>query len=127
MADNYNYTFDDSGDIAYEENGIKITVKGLAESSSLFGPELVVYIENNSDENITVQTRDFSVNGFMVNPIFSSDVMSGKHAIGTITFLSSELEENNITKFETAELSFHIFNAKSWDTIVDTDVISLSF
>lgn len=127
IADTFEYTFDSNGHIAFDENGIKIVVKGLSEDDSIFGPGIIVYIENNSNQNITVQTRDVSVNGFMVTPIFSSDVIIGKHAIDSITFLSSELEENAISTFETIELSFHIFDLSDWQTIVDTDVVTITF
>ena len=127
IADAYEYSFDDSGSLAYDGNGIKVVVKGLAEDSSIFGPSIVVYIENSSDKTITVQARDVSINGFMVDTIFSTDVVIGKRAVDDITFLSSELEENDITSIENVELSFHIFDANSWDTIVDTDVITIAF
>lgn len=127
VAESYEYTFDDSGDIAYNGDGIKVVVKGLSEDQSIFGPSIVVYIENNSDKDITVQTRNVSINGFMVDAIFSSDVLIGKHAVDTITFLSSELEENEINSIDEVELSFHIFDLARWDTIVDTDMIAITF
>lgn len=127
LADSYQYTYDDSGDVAYEGNGVKIVVKGLSEDMSIMGPSVVVYIENTGDKDVTVQTRDVSVNGFMLDPIFSCDIGAGKHAVDTITFMSSDFEENGISAIESLELSFHIFDFDSWDTIVDTDVISLTF
>lgn len=127
ISDTYEYTFDDSGNLVYDGNDVKVVVKGLASDSSSLGPSIVVYIENNGDRNVTVQARDVSVNGFMVDPIFSSDVVSGKHAVDTITFMASELEENEITAIETAELSFHIFESEGWETIVDTDTVSIDF
>jgi hypothetical protein len=127
IADTYNYSFDDSGDLAYQGNNVKVVVKGLAEDDSILGPSVVVYIENSSDKDITVQTRDVSINGFMVSAIFSSEVTVGKHAVDTIAFLSSDLEENEITKIEDVELSFHIFESDGWDTIVDTDVVKITF
>lgn len=126
-ADTYQYSFDDSGYLAYEGNGVKITIKGLAENHSIFGPSIIAYIENTSDKNITVQTRNVSVNGYMVDATFSSDVMSGKHAVDAITFMSSDLEKNGITAIENVDLSFHIFDMDSWDGIVDTDIISMAF
>ena len=63
----------------------------------------------------------------MLSPVFSSDVAIGKHAVDAITFLLSELEENDITTIENAELSFHIFDAAGWDTIVDTEPITITF
>ena len=51
-------TYDDSGNLAYEGNDVKIVVKGLAEDESIFGPSIVVYIENTGDKDVTVQTRE---------------------------------------------------------------------
>lgn len=127
IAETYVYAFDDSGDVAYDASGIKVIIKGLAENDSIFGPSIVVYIENNTGKAFTVQSRDVSINGFMVDAMLSCDVMPGKKAMDTVTFLSSDLEENEITTIEDVELSFHIFDTKSWDGIVDTNVVSISF
>ena len=126
-AETYQYTFDDSGDVAYEGNGLKIVVKGLSEDDSLLGPGIVVYIANSGKESVTVQTRDVSINGFMVDAIFSSEVAGGKHAVDSITFLSSALEDNGITDIQSVELSFHVFKTDNWDTIVDTEVVTINF
>lgn len=126
-AASYEYTFDDSGDLLYSGDEIKIVAKGFSEDQSLFGPSIVVYIENNSGKDITVQTRNVSINGFMAEAIFSSDVLTGKRAVDAITFLSSDLEENGITGFDEVELSFHIFESAGWNTIVDTDIITMAF
>lgn len=127
LADTFEYTYDDSGDLVYEGNDIKIVVKGLSKDPSIFGPGVVVYIENNSNQNVTVQAGDVSINGFMVEPIFSSSVVSGKRAVSTITFMDSDLEKNEISSIENIELSFHIFQTDNWDTIVDTDMVKLTF
>lgn len=127
IADTFEYTYDDSGDLAYEGNGVKIVVKGLAEDESIFGPSIVVYIENTGDKDVTVQTRDVSINGFMVDAMFSCDVVAGKRAVDTITFMESDLEENEITAIKDVELSFHVFDFDGWDTIVDTDVVNINF
>lgn len=127
IADSYTYTYDDSGEVAYEGKDIKIVIKGLTKDSSIFGPGIVVYIENNNKKNVSVQARDVSINGFMVDAIFSADVISGKRAVDTITFMDTDLEENDITEIEDVELFFHIFDMDSWDDIVDTDVVKIDF
>ena len=126
-AEGFEYVFDDSGDVAYDENGVKIVIKGLSEDDSIFGPGVIVYIENNSDDNVTVQARDVSINGFMIDPLFSSDIVAKKHAVDAITFMSSDLEDNAITQIESIELAFHIFETESWDTIADSDTLSITF
>jgi hypothetical protein len=45
----------------------------------------------------------------MVDPIFSCEIMSGKRAMDSITFMSSDIEENQIGSIDEIELSFHIF------------------
>lgn len=127
IADSYEYTYDDSGKLAYEGNNVKIVVKGLSEDESFFGPSIVVYIENTGDKDITVQTRDVSINGFMVDTMFSCDVVSGKHAVDSITFMESDLMENEITAIKDVELSFHVFDMSDWETITDTEIINITF
>lgn len=126
IADGYEYKFDDSGNVAYSKDNVKIVVKGLSEDSIL-GPSVVVFIENNTDKDLTIQVRDVSINGFMVDSIFSCDVLNGKRAVDTITFLSRELEENEITSIETIELSFHIFDAHTWSDIANSESVTITF
>ena len=79
------------------------------------------------DKDITVQARDVSINGFMVDAMFSCDVVSGKRSIDTITFLDADLEKNSITSVDDVELSFHVFDSDSWETVVDTETVKITF
>ncbi len=126
-ADGFAYSFDDSGTHVYNENNVEIVVKGLSEDASWVGPSIVVYIYNSGNDDIAVQARDVSINGFMVDTIFSCEVMPNKHAIDTISFMSSDLEENGIEKIENVELTFHVFDYSSFDTIADTSPVTISF
>jgi len=119
--------YDDSGFVALEQKGIKIVIKKLTQEDSIFGTDLNVYIENNGDQDATIQIRDMSVNGFMIDPIFSCDVLSGKKAYSAIRFMESDLTDNSIENFEILEFSFHIFNFESWDDIYDSEPITVSF
>lgn len=121
----YEQVYDDSGDVIYDENQVKIISKGLSDDG-LFGPEIKLYIENNREEPITVQARDVSIDGFMVDPLLSEELMPGKKSLTEMTFMDSELEENGILSILSVESTFHIFNTDSWDTIADTDIIVIS-
>lgn len=111
--------------VLLEQEGVKITLKGL-EADSFMGPELKLLIENSTDQSLTIQTRDTSVNGIMIETLFSCDVAAGKSANDGITFMSSSLEEAQISVLQNFELSFHIFNTETWDTVFDTDTITIS-
>lgn len=126
-AEDYTYNYDDSGTPVYEGNGIKIVAKGISDDDSIFGPGLLLYMYSSADMPLTIQARDVSVNGFMVDPIFSEDMMPGKHANTAITFMSSDLEENDITEITEIEVSFHVFSLDDWETVVDTEKIKLTF
>ncbi|MGM9973635.1 MAG: hypothetical protein ACI33K_06315 [Clostridiaceae bacterium] len=126
-AASYEQAYDDSGTVALDENGIKIVVKKIDSEESFWGADVLVYIENNREQDVTIQAQNVSVNGFMVDPIFSSDVLAGKKAFDTITFMESDLTDNSITDITDIELSFHIFDLASWDTIFDSSTIRISF
>lgn len=78
-------------------------------------------------KDMTVQTRDESVNGFMVGTYFSCEVCAGKRAVDCMVFSPTELDENDIENFETVEFSFHIFKTADWNTIDDSKPVVLNF
>lgn len=127
IASTYTQTVDDSGEVLVDTNGVRIIAKGLSENDSFWGPGVILYVENNDDKNITVQVRDVSVNGFMIDSTMSEDIVSGKKAMSAVQFFSTDLEENSITEITDVELYFHIFEQESWDTIFDSDVIKITF
>lgn len=104
IADTYNQSYDDSGEVIFDQDNIRIISKGIGDDSIL-GPFVTLYVENNSSQDITVQVRDTSINGFMVDPSCSIEVTAGRKAVSEITFLSSELDENGIEKITDIETS----------------------
>ena len=123
----YVQNYDDSGIVVMEDQGFKIVMKRVNSEDSFWGADVYVYIENNSETDATFQVRDVSINGFMIDPIFSSDILAGKKAYDTLTFFESDLSENGIEAIDNMELSFHIFNASSWDVILDTPSTIITF
>lgn len=118
---------DDSGVLLVDENGIKITVKEVDSESSFWGADIYIYVENNTEKDVTVQAANTSLNGFTVDPCFSCDVRAGKKAYDTITFMESDLEENEIASIDTMDISFHVFETSNFNEIFDTDTLSVSF
>lgn len=114
-----------TGTVLYDANGIKVVGKYVDEDS-FWGAAVLLYIENNTEKNIVVSCKDLSVNGFMVTALLYGDVYAGKKTVDDITLLSSDLEENSITKIEEIELSFHIYDSDTYDTIVDSEPIKLT-
>ena len=114
-------------DILVDSDGIKIVARGLDTEDSIFGPSLILYIENNTGRNLTVQARDESVNGFMIDSIMSTDISSGNKALTELTFMSSDLEENSIEEINEIEFSFHIYDYDTYDNYYDTEMLKVEF
>ena len=127
LADGFNYQYDDSGEVLYEGNNLRIISKGLSEKGSFLGTNLLLYIENNGQVPITVRDEDTSINGFMVDLLLSEEVLPGKRAVADASIMSSDLEDNNITEITEIETKLSIYNTDTYDDIVETGVLTLTF
>ena len=115
----------DAGTELYNANGIRIVGKTVDENS-FWGTAILLYCENTSGKNVSISVEEMSINGFMMNPFFSTTVYDGKMAMDDITIFSADLEKNGIVTIEEVELKFHIYDANTYDTIADTDAITFS-
>ena len=123
--DNMDTTPNDAGIELYNNNGVKIVGKAVDEDS-FWGTAILLYIENNSGINVGINVDEMSINGYMMNPLFSTTCYNGKKAINDITVFSSDLKDNNIEKIEEVELKFHIYDADSYQTITDSAPIKFA-
>lgn len=123
----YVQPYNDNGFTAYDDGGIKVVIQKLNSEDSFWGSDVYVYAENNTDANITIQARDVSIDGFMIDPMFSCDIAAGKKAYDTITFMQSDLEDNGIIDITQLELKLTVFDSDSWNDIVETDIITVIF
>ena len=121
----YVQQYNDSGEEIMNAEDIRVVFQDI-DSDSLWGADLVLFIDNGRKDNVTVQVRDVSVNGFMVTAMFSADVMSGKKAYDSISFLSSELTENGIDELEEIEFRFTVLDAGTWKTIYDSEIVTIN-
>ena len=75
--------------VLYEKDGLKIVYKGLG--TDFIGQTIKLKIENNMGKDCIVQVNDVSVNGFMIDPLFSCDVKNGQTANDMSSFISRSL------------------------------------
>lgn len=115
----------DTGLELLNQDGIRIVGKYIRHDS-IMGEEIVLYLENNTGRNITVESDNVSINGFMVETYFFSEVYSGYKAVDEILVSESDLEDNGIDQIKTVELQFHVFDSDTYDTVLDSDPISFS-
>ena len=125
LSGSYNQKVDDSGTEIYNSNGIRIVSKGT--DQNLFGEGIGLYIDNQSGQDIVVQAWEVSVNGYMTDGTLSCDVLNGTHAVSDLLLSGSSLDDNGIESLETCDFNLHIYALATFDTIVDSDPVSLRF
>lgn len=97
--------------VLYEDESYKITATGMEET--IWGTEIKLLLENNSEKNIALSGDVFVVNGISMDGSLYLDAAAGKKANGEITLHSGDLETAGITKV----VAVSAYDAR----IVDTD------
>lgn len=110
--------------LLYEKDGIKVSYTGLDSNSDKVMIKLLV--ENDTDTPRLIQTRDTSINGFMVDDIFSCDIAAGKKSNDYIRIYKKELEKNSITDVHDVEFYLSISNSNDWRDSFDSDIIKFT-
>ena len=126
-AADYVQDYQNDGKVIFDSKGIKIVEMGISVGDDIWGPSAVFYIENTSDRNIGVQTRDVSVNGIKVDAIISEEIVAGKKAVAHMQFMQDEFDENGIEEINDIELCFHFFNWDSYENILTTEPIKIEY
>ena len=117
--------FDKSGTPVLNQDGLEVIVRGVKTGDSTWGPEIQLFLQNQTGRDIIVQLDDFSINGFMVSPIFSVNIKDGKVAYYSISLSQDELDINGIDRIDSMEGHFVVVDPNSWDTIFESDLVTI--
>lgn len=98
--------------VIYEEEGIRITVKGM-EENTMTGTNIRILVENGTNRNIAFSGDLFVVNGVTVPGYLYAQVAAGTKTNDAIEFYSDVLDSAGITAIGT----IRAYDAR----IVDTD------
>lgn len=84
------------------------------EEDNIWGYTVLGYLENKTDKPLMFTWDDVSVNGFMIDPLWASEVAPGMRSYAEISFMDSEFEDNGITDVEEIEFLLRISDADDW-------------
>lgn len=125
-AEGFTQPVDDSGDVVYDANGIRVICKGL-QDDVIWDGCVVFYMENNSAEFVTIYGENVSVNGYMVDESLWSDLRAGTRSIEGMYLLTlDEIGLESVDEVESIEFNLRIID-EDWHEIVTTDAITLNF
>ncbi|MBC5628779.1 hypothetical protein H8S20_07740 [Clostridium sp. NSJ-6] len=107
------YNISDNGLVLIDNEAIKCIYTGQGEDN-VFGPYIMLEIENKIDDNVVAQIREISVNGSMMDPLFISEISAGKTSRNKVKFY-----EEDVNGFKDVEGKIHVFSGDTGDTIGD--------
>lgn len=118
---------DDSGDVVYDSNSVRVVCQGLKQDL-IWDGTVVFFMENNGAQPVTVYAENVSVNGYMVDVSLYSDLRPATRSISGMYILDlTDLEIESIDGIESIEFTLRIVNADNWNEIDTTDPIVLEF
>ncbi|PID79548.1 MAG: hypothetical protein CSB19_02195, partial [Clostridiales bacterium] len=111
--------------VLFEEKGIKVTALKLVQDD-IMGPGIKLLVENNSDKDINISSDNISINDYMIESYFSSDVSVGKKVNDTLYFEEEEIANAGIKVIEAINLQFKVYDKENYDEIFTTDLIVIN-
>ena len=112
--------------VIWNMNGIKVTVLGL-DMDGFYGPEMYVEIENNMANDLLIGLDNVSVNGYMMDPFWSTTITAGNKARETIYWFEESCIERGIEDISVVEFVINACDADTWTSILETPTIRVTF
>lgn len=111
--------------VIWEVDGVKITATGITENT-LFGTQVNLLVENNSDKDVGIGSDAVIVNDYMISDLTSITVTAGNKSNSSVTLLSSELEAAGIENIGKVELYLHTFDPETYMTGKSSGCLTLN-
>ncbi len=85
------------------------------DEDNMWGYSLVVSLENKtSDKTLMFSVDEASINNVSSDPVFASEVASGKKSNETVSFSDSDFEEYGVGDVTDIMLSFRVYDSDDW-------------
>lgn len=126
-TDDYVQEYDDSGEVLYDDNGFRIISKGVQEG--IAGPELILFMDNDSEEDFYINAESASINGIEMEPEFYADVLpSGKCALDEMTFTYHyDVFQMDPEEIHDIEFTLEITDPDTYETLYELGPFEISF
>ena len=96
----FDYSYDESGEVVYDGNGIKILFVGISDDGL---DQALFYVNNQSGKDLVLQVKESKLNGEEVEGVLGAQIFSGCRSICSPGFLTE------VGKGDTVQLVFEIF------------------
>lgn len=118
------------GDVLYDEGGVKVVLLGTEEDEDFdfyFPTYVKLYIENNSEQDITVKTLDFKANGEVTQCSLNAELLAGTRRFTELRLDADSCTQNGITELKDLSFYFSVCDLTTWNEITKSDTVTLEF
>ena len=118
------------GDVLYDEGGVKVILLGTEEEEDFdfyFPTYVKLYIENNSEQDITVKTLDFKANGEVTQCSLNAELLAGTRQFTELRLDADSCTQNGITELKDLSFYFSVCDLTTWNEITKSDTVTLEF
>ena len=118
------------GDVLYDKDGVKVILLGTEEEEDFdfyFPTYVKLYIENNSEQDITVKTLDFKANGEVTQCSLNAELLAGTRQFTELRLDADSCTQNGITELKDLSFYFSVCNLMTWNEITKSDSVTLEF
>ncbi len=101
-------------EIVLADNDIcTVKITGI-EEDELWGYTWKAFVENKSDKNLMISFDGVSVNGFMCDPFWGTEVSAGMKDNSDISWFTEELDRNGITTVDEVVFTLRVTDSDDW-------------
>lgn len=118
------------GDVLYDKDGVKVILLGTEEEEDFdfyFPTYVKLYIENNSEQDITVKTLDFKANGEVTQCSLNAELFAGTRQFTELRLDADSCTQNGITELKDLSFYFSVCDLTTWNEITKFDTVTLEF
>ena len=119
-----------NGDVLYDKDGVKVILLGTEEEEDFdfyFPTYVKLYIENNSEQDITVKTLDFKANGAVTQCSLNAELLAGTRQFTELRLDADSCTQNGITELKDLSFYFSVCDLTTWNEITKSDTVTLEF
>lgn len=99
--------------VIIDNDYVTVIVTGY-EDDAIWGYTVNLFLLNKTDKDVMFSIDEASVNGYMADPFYATEVAAGKCAFSSMSWSDTTLEDNNITDVEEIEFKFRAYDSDNW-------------
>lgn len=103
----------ESDTVIVDNDTVAIIVTGYG-TDSIWGYTANLFLENKTDKDVMFTVDNTSVNGFMIDPFWATEIPPHAKAFSGMSWRDSSLAENDIESVEEIETTFRAYDSNDW-------------